>query len=199
MIRGVLDKSVYNINSATLQRCCFTMLEKSSYFLERFTDGRRRGILYTLITNVNFWRKKIREIAPRMKHRSSFVSLVFSSVAFRSRKRRLGRRCGHDDICRYVLTQPRCNFLAWSLPTTRVNPVALLVSGCVSRSSTLPRRVASRCIAQEPSKNGTYYANRQRKRSTDKERDTGREGRRKEVRRSPVERWARERSLTIVP
>ncbi|KAL0115165.1 hypothetical protein PUN28_010637 [Cardiocondyla obscurior] len=60
-----------------------------------------------------------------------------------------------------------------------VNPMASPVSGCVSRSRTLPRpsrRVAPRRVAQEPGKNGTYYANRQRKRSTDKERDTGEEG-----------------------
>lgn len=80
--------------------------------------------------------------------------------------------------------------------------MALLVSGCVSRSSTLPRpsrrvasrRVASHRVAQDPSKNGTYYANRQRKRNTDKERVTrggavvaGREmGAREEFNHRPV-------------
>lgn len=85
--------------------------------------------------------------------RDSFVSFIFSLFASCSRKRRLGRRCGYDDICRCVLTRPRCNFLAWSVPTTGVNPVASLVSGCVSRSSTLPRpcRVVSRRIASRRS------------------------------------------------
>lgn len=125
----------------------FYDIKKNSLIFSNNSRMERINYECKFLTKENIRNDRVANETPQLR-RDSFVSFIFSSFASRSRKRRLGRRCGHDDICRCVLTRPRCcNFLALSVSTTGVNPVASLVSRCVSRSSTLPRpscRVASR-------------------------------------------------------